>query len=177
MNLRPPPYQWSWAWRPTPAHENGSAVGPLGRPLLRGGGERRVGHISDLRVCSGHRSFSTQLNAGNRCAAGCSRRSRSTVGARVMRSIHALVCVLLRLLEVIHELAIVAWRHLTFGAAPPLTCSLVFLAPGGCSSCDVRRAALCYGVRMSARRRRPRNARALTVPSGISKYVAICDWV
>ena len=52
-------YQWSWAWRPTPAHENGSAVGPLGRPLLRGGGKRRVDRISDLGVCSGHGSFST----------------------------------------------------------------------------------------------------------------------
>src|SRR5215203_7322633 len=60
LNLRPHPYQWSWAWRPTPAHENGSTVGPLGRPLLRGGGERRVDRISDLRVCSGHGSFSTQ---------------------------------------------------------------------------------------------------------------------
>ena len=66
-----------------------------------------------------------QLNAGNRCAAGRSRRSRSTVGARVMRSIRALVCVLLRLFEVIHELAIVAWHHLTSGSAPPLTCGLV----------------------------------------------------
>ena len=46
-----------------------------------------------------------QLNAGNRCADRRSRRARSTVGARVMRSIRALVCVLLRLLEVIHELA------------------------------------------------------------------------
>jgi hypothetical protein len=118
-----------------------------------------------------------QLNAGNRCADRPFSRSRSTVAAKGRRSIRALVCVLLRLLEVIHELAIVAWRHLTFGSAPPLTCSLVFLAPGGCSSCDVRRAASCYGVRMSARRRRPRNARALTVPSGISRYVAICDWV
>jgi hypothetical protein len=45
---------------PTPAHENGSAVGPLGRPLLRGGGKRRVDRISDLRVCCGRGSFSTQ---------------------------------------------------------------------------------------------------------------------
>jgi len=34
-----------------------------------------------------------QLNAGNRCAAGRSRRSRSTVGAKGVRSIRALVCV------------------------------------------------------------------------------------
>jgi hypothetical protein len=42
-----------------PGARNGSAVVPLGRPLLRGGGERRVDRISDLRVCSGHGSFST----------------------------------------------------------------------------------------------------------------------
>jgi hypothetical protein len=36
-----------------------------------------------------------QLNAGNRCAHRRSRRSRPTVGAKVMRSIGALVCVLL----------------------------------------------------------------------------------
>jgi hypothetical protein len=29
----------------------GSMSGPLGRPLLRGGGERRVDRISDLRAC------------------------------------------------------------------------------------------------------------------------------
>jgi hypothetical protein len=40
-----------WPCRATLAHENGSASGPLGRPRLRGGGERRVGRISDLRVC------------------------------------------------------------------------------------------------------------------------------
>jgi hypothetical protein len=38
----------------------GSAAGPQGRPLLRGGGERRVDRISDLRVCPGDGSFSTQ---------------------------------------------------------------------------------------------------------------------
>jgi hypothetical protein len=48
-----------WPWRATPAHENGSAAGPQGRPLLHGGGERRVDRISDLRVCSGDGSFST----------------------------------------------------------------------------------------------------------------------
>jgi hypothetical protein len=36
---------------PTPADEMGSAAGPLGRPLLPGGGERRVDRISDLRAC------------------------------------------------------------------------------------------------------------------------------
>jgi hypothetical protein len=59
LNQRPHPYQWSWAWRPTPAHENGSTVEPQGRPLLRGGGERRVDRISDLRVCAARRRFST----------------------------------------------------------------------------------------------------------------------
>jgi hypothetical protein len=38
---------------------------------------------------------SYQLNAGNRCADGRFRRSRATVGAKVMRSIGAQVCVLL----------------------------------------------------------------------------------
>src|SRR5215211_6735982 len=65
LNLRLHPYQWSWARWPTPAHENGSAVGPLGRPLLRGGGERRVDRISDLRVCYGRGSFSTQAYSRN----------------------------------------------------------------------------------------------------------------
>src|SRR5215211_1447658 len=65
LNLGPHPYQWSWARWPTPAHENGSAVGPLGRPLLRGGGERRVDRISDLRVCYGRGSFSTQAYSRN----------------------------------------------------------------------------------------------------------------
>src|SRR5215211_4603484 len=85
LNLGPHPYQWSWARWPTPAHENGSAVGPLGRPLLRGGGERRVDRISDLRVCRGHGSFSTQQSTGNRCAEDRFCRSHSTVGAEVTK--------------------------------------------------------------------------------------------
>src|SRR5215211_2365514 len=40
--------------------KTGSASEPLGRPLLRGGGERRVDRISDLRVCRESGAFSTQ---------------------------------------------------------------------------------------------------------------------
>jgi hypothetical protein len=39
--------------------KTGSVSGPLGRPLLRGGGERRVDRISDLRVCRDGGAFST----------------------------------------------------------------------------------------------------------------------
>jgi hypothetical protein len=48
-----------WPSAGHPAHESGSATGPLGRPLLRGGGERRVDRISDLRVCRDSGGFST----------------------------------------------------------------------------------------------------------------------
>src|ERR687898_3578530 len=37
--------------------------------------------------------------------------------------------------------------------------------------------ALCYGIRSLARRRRPRNGRAFTVPRGRAREVAVCDWV
>src|SRR5215211_6317934 len=43
--------------------KTGSASEPLGRPLLRGGGERRVDRISDLRVCRESGAFSTQAHS------------------------------------------------------------------------------------------------------------------
>jgi hypothetical protein len=36
---------------PTRRMKMGTAAGPQGHPLLRGGGERRVDRISDLRAC------------------------------------------------------------------------------------------------------------------------------
>src|SRR5512132_3017204 len=64
----------------------GSAAGPQGRRLLRGGGERRVDRISDLRVCCGRGSFSTQVSRAKRCADRCFPRSLASVGGEGMRS-------------------------------------------------------------------------------------------
>src|SRR5829696_5736262 len=56
----------------------GNMSGPLGRPLLRGGGERRVDRISHLRACRGDRAFSTQGSTAGRCAIRRSPRSCGT---------------------------------------------------------------------------------------------------
>jgi hypothetical protein len=82
LNLRPHPYQWSWAGGPPRRMKMGSAIGPLGRPLLRGEGKRRVDRISDLRVCCGRGSFSTQISRAKRCADRHFPRSLASVRGR-----------------------------------------------------------------------------------------------
>jgi len=70
----------------TPAHEKwqrGRAPGPSTAPRR---GQRRVDRISDLRVCCGRGSFSTQVSRAQRCADQRFPRSRSTVGGEGMRS-------------------------------------------------------------------------------------------
>jgi hypothetical protein len=65
-----------------------------------------------------------QLNAGNRCAEGRFRRSPATVGAKVMRSNGAVVCVLPNAMRLSPTVAVLT---IASGSTPGLLCTAAYL--------------------------------------------------
>jgi hypothetical protein len=89
------------AWSNTSMTRNGNQVSVLdpvhAHPVDTGNADWRFCWSGSVWACQDLNlgPHPHQLNAGNRCADRPFRRSRSTVGAKVMRSTGALVCVLL----------------------------------------------------------------------------------